>query len=224
MKAVPLLRLINLIAPHECLKCGNEGKLICDNCLTSAVIAKAATCYRCNRLSSYGRTCAVCRRTSSVSGVTVASYYDGVVKELIQKIKFGGAGDAAGLAARLLSPLLDAGQYDRVTAVPTTNRRYRQRGYNQAELIARAVATNLHLPYSNLLFRSGTVRQLGAVRQQRLRQLQGSFGVTSRSRIAGKRILLIDDVITTGATMTECAGALKAAGATRVWGAVLAKH
>jgi competence protein ComFC len=211
------------IAPYSCLVCGREGRLVCLDCQDRAIITKRPTCYSCNALSEGGRTCDRCRRRSPLAGVTVASHYDGQVKELILKLKFEGAREAAGITAQWLAPLLDRVQFDLVVAVPPAAGRYRRRGYNQAELIATELAARLALPYSNPLIRLGNSRQLGQARRQRLEQARRAFGAASRSPLP-RRVLLVDDVITTGATMAACAEALKQAGAKSVWGAAVAKH
>ncbi len=220
---MPVLEsIIEFVAPAECLRCGQEGGVLCAECLPLSVITKRPTCYRCNKLTDRGQVCASCRPSSRLSGVTVASHYDGAVKELITALKYQHQRSAARLAARLIAPLLDPGDYDLVTAVPTSASRHRQRGYNQAALIGRALAKQLRLPYSETLGRVSNAHQVGTDRRRRLEQVKGIFRV--KHDIAGLHILIIDDVLTTGATMAECAKELKTAGAKRVWGAVVAKH
>ncbi len=217
-------RLAGLIAPHSCLVCNREGSLLCGDCRVTAVITKRATCYRCNAISESGKTCNSCRSSSVLSGVIVASHYDGQVKELIGRLKFQQTVAAAEVLAELLTPLLDSAQFDLVAAVPAAPSRYRARGYNQAELIAKAVARRLGLPYSRPLVRLGNARQLGQSRQSRLEQMSQAFEAKSTPLIQDARILLVDDVLTTGATLNACASELKKMRAKGVWGAVAAKH
>jgi ComF family protein len=155
--------------------------------------------------------------------VSVAAYYEGPVKELILALKFRrqrAAAEAAG--ALVLRRAEDWPALDMVTSVPVSPARHRERGYNQSELVAQVVACRLGLPYSALLGRLGSDHQLGAGRQERLRQVTGAF--FAKRRLAGSRVLLIDDVVTTGATLAECARALEVAGAGALWGAVVARH
>ncbi|MBW3538163.1 hypothetical protein KY386_01560 [Candidatus Parcubacteria bacterium] len=217
-------QLIEFVAPLECLGCGREGGLVCRACLPGIIITKRPTCYRCNRLSPGGRTCLSCRPSTKLSGVTVASHYEGAVKALIGALKYQRAASAAGLAAALITPLLKDLAIDVVTSTPASAGRYRQRGYNQAQLVAKAVAKSLNLPYADLLIRTGNAHQVGTSRQQRLKQVQGAFEPRRPYLIQDTRILLVDDVVTTGATMAECAKALKGAGAKHVWGTAIAKH
>lgn len=217
-------RLAGLIAPHNCLVCNREGDLLCADCRANAVITKRPTCYRCNALSDGGKTCKSCRSSSALSGVVVASHYDGQVKELIGRLKFQQTVAAAETLAGLLYPLLDPAQFDLVVAVPAASSRYRARGYNQAELIAKALASKLALPYLRPLVRLGYARQLGQSRQKRIEQMNQAFAAKPTPLVQNACILLVDDVLTTGATLNACATELKKAGAKSVWGAVAAKH
>ncbi len=221
---ITLKSLVELIAPHECMLCSREGTLLCEPCASRAVVAKRPTCFRCNRLSEGGRTCKRCRSYTKLTGVTVASHYDGAIKELIRRMKYGRVEAAAEPLAKLLTPLLMDGKFEVVTAVPTAPSRRRERGYNQAELIARAVARELSLPYLPLLGRFGKSSQVGLNRAERLDHIRGTIYALPGRQMTRRRVLIVDDVLTTGATMSECAVVLKQAGAARVWGGVIAKH
>jgi ComF family protein len=145
------------------------------------------------------------------------------VKALIKKLKFERSRSAADVAARLLlSRAVLPSDVSIVTAVPIAPSRYRERGYNQAELIAKRVAVQLGLPYRPLLGRENADHQIGRDRQERLEHIQGVFFATSR--LAGQRILIVDDVMTTGATLAECATVLSQAGAEAVWVSALARR
>lgn len=114
---------------------------------------------------------------------------------------------------------------DLIVPVPAAPQRFRQRGYNPAQLLARELARELHLPLVDALAHLGNQRQVGAGRTQRLAQAEQAFAVAKSNPIVGARVLLVDDVVTTGATLSACAGALKAVGAKTVWAAVaVAKH
>ncbi len=216
--------LVSLIAPHSCLLCGLEGLLICDSCSKRAVVVKHPTCYRCNRLSDRGQTCPGCRPSTNLSGVVVAAYYDGAVKDLIHELKYERARAAATVLARLIAPRLEGARLDLVTAVPADPGRRRERGYNQAELVAKAVSKETGVPYVDVLLRVKPVHQIGAERSRRLEQIKGAFMPHRELFIRDARVLVVDDVITTGATLAECATVLKQAGAKQVWGAAAAKH
>ena len=219
-----LQNIVELITPHACLACSASGAVICDSCLPKLATASAGTCVRCNRLSSLGKTCTRCQHHLVIRGVSVSAYYDGAVKELILRLKFHRDRSAAWASAALILSRIDPKKmpFDVVTSVPVSPQRYRERGYNQSELIARAVAKELTLPYQTLLGRNNGDHQMGKDRNTRIQQVQAAF--YSQRGLKGERILIIDDVVTTGATLDACARALKIAGAKNVWGAVIAKH
>ncbi len=125
--------------------------------------------------------------------------------------------------AETVIPFIDA-KYDLIVPIPSSARRFRQRGYNQAALLGKVIGRQLDTPCSEVLGRFGHSRQVGADRRERLTQLKGMFYVRKSSLIYGQRVLLIDDVVTTGTTINECATALKTAGARSVSAAVIAKH
>ena len=111
-----------------------------------------------------------------------------------------------------------------IISVPTATGRVRQRGFGHSELLARNISRQLRMEQSNALRRLGQSRQLGSGRQVRMTQLADSFAVKNPSRIAGRDILLIDDVLTTGGTLISAAKALKVAGAKQVNALVFAKR
>jgi ComF family protein len=110
-----------------------------------------------------------------------------------------------------------------IVPAPTATSRARHRGYDQAALIARSLATKTEVQYLPVLRRSGQHHQVGSNRAERLRQLQNAYRVIRPANIVGKHVLLIDDVLTTGATLEAAAKVLKAAGAKRVSGVVFAR-
>ena len=216
-----LSSLVDWLAPTECAGCGRAGERLCSDCQVRAVTPHPPTCWNCNRLSAGWQTCARCRRSSALTGAFVGGRYDGVLKELIVSLKFNRDQSAARSAANLLTPLLSPADFDEVTSVPSAPGRRRQRGFNQSALIAKEVARQLALPYRPALGRWRAAEQIGARRNERFIQVDGAFYAI---RQVSGRILIVDDVLTTGATLNACAKALKAAGAIQVWAAAVAKH
>lgn len=220
----PVELLISLIAPHTCMVCGRDGALLCEWCLLDACSPLPERCFRCKALSKDSRVCNSCRRASGLSYVWVKTDYEGAAKELVHVLKFERAKAAAGIIAELMEqqlPYLDDSYV--ITYVPTASTRYRQRGYDQSRLIAKSIAKKRHLPCADALLRHGHGRQVGARRSERLTQLKGAFTVIRPDLIAGKRVLVVDDVVTTGASLSEVSKVLKQAGVRSVSAAVFAQ-
>lgn len=212
--------LISLYAPRQCLGCQAEGSLLCRPCSDS--LTAAARCYHCRALSSAGRTCSSCRRRSGLYAVQVVAKYQDLGKELVGRLKFAGAKDAASVMATTMS-LLSLPKNAVIIPVPTATGRIRLRGYDQAALLAKQVARLTKSDYHPCLLRIGQHRQVGATRAERLAQMQQSFLVKNSKFVQGRRIVLIDDVMTTGATLESAAQILKLAGAKRVEAVVFAR-
>jgi predicted amidophosphoribosyltransferase len=153
-----------------------------------------------------------------VDGCGALLEYDGAGRELVARLKYRnarasipflarGMAAIAGIATPAGGPAIDL-----VTWAPTTRARLRSRGFDQAELLARAVAAVLHVPCRRLLRRHPGAAQTG---RDALARHEGP-GFEPRRRLAGSRVLLVDDVVTTGATVAAAARALREAGATTV--------
>jgi ComF family protein len=185
----------------------------------------AARCYRCYRLSPGFKTCSVCRHTSKLTSVKSVTYHEKLARQLVWKLKFNNTQGAAVEMAKLMTPAVDkAGNLPSlITHVPTATTRIRRRGYDQAQLLARAVAGQTGLPYQASLRRMGQHRQVGASRSRRVAQLKEAFRPVNTSGIYNARVILVDDVLTTGATLEAAAVVLRAAGAKRVDGLVFSR-
>jgi len=110
-----------------------------------------------------------------------------------------------------------------VVPVPTATSRVRQRGFAHGELLAKMIAAELRMEYSLALRRLGQIRQLGSKRENRLVQLSDSFAAKNQRRVIDRKILLVDDVLTTGGTLIAASKVLKSAGAKEVNALVFAK-
>jgi ComF family protein len=198
--------------------------------LTLASLLAPPLCWGCR--GPAGRPGPLCRGCSgeltrlapeltAASGVAAfaAVSYEGPARELVRALKFRAAlGVAPAMAAAMVAGapggLLAAGAA--LVPVPLHSRRARWRGFNQAEVLARAVAHRTGLPVEPVLHRGGgSESQVGRDRGERARALQGSVGVRHGVR-PPPRAVLVDDVITTGATLAGCAAALRAAGCRQV--------
>lgn len=214
--------LLAKIAPYECLGCNIEGRLLCHDC-SQSLQQLPARCYRCQRLSKNYRVCTTCQKHSSLYSVIPCTIYAGIAKELVWRLKFSGAQSAAREIAQLMSGALSDLRGVTIVPVPTASSRARRRAYDQAVLLARAIAHLSRSTYAPCLRRLGQAAQVGANREQRNKQLREAFRVTNANSIQGTHILLIDDVLTTGATLEAAAKILKAAGASRVSALVFAQ-
>jgi len=153
--------------------------------------------------------------------VWVATEYENVAKQLIYKLKFDRAGAGSKTIAKALSECLpDLPKDTLVTYVPTANKRVRIRGYDQSKLISKELAKIRGWKHTDALRRLGSSRQVGSSRKQRLQQLEGAFLVINEARIENGRILLIDDVLTTGSSIETASKVIKKAGAKSIDAAV----
>jgi|SRR5688572_15057523 len=213
--------ILSTIAPHTCVGCDEEGPLICQGCL--ALCRRVPSrCYRCQQVSTDFRTCQTCRGSSPLYSVKPFAAYEDIPKALLHKVKYERLRSGAKTIAAHMAPgLAGLAQDTLITHVPTATSRVRQRGYDQAALIARELAILLDLDHVPLLTRYGQQRQVGKDRKERREQMKKLFAST-KSLQQNKNILLIDDVLTTGATLEACARVLKDAGAQRVSAAVFA--
>jgi ComF family protein len=225
--------LFSLLFPEDCRICGRALREVsripvCPACLAEPRALDAEYfCVSCRTpfrnafpLDADGR-CALCR--SGARGFDAAycfGAYEGALRELIHLLKYGGVRTLAKPLGKMMGAALPLDErFDLIAPVPLHWRRRRQRGFNQSELLARQLARRTGIPVRRVLVRTrATAAQAGLSNSGRRRNVARAFRCPPRkARLAAdKRILLIDDVMTTGSTATECAQALKRAGARRV--------
>lgn len=152
--------------------------------------------------------------------------YEGVLRKLIHVFKFEGVRTLQRPLGALLARALPRElSFDAVVPMPLHWRRRWQRGFNQSELLAREIARKWNVPVCGLARRKkATAPQAGLTSAERRKNVQGAFAVKKAARLNGMRLLLIDDVLTTGATASACARALKRAGAAHVTFLALARR
>jgi len=215
---------------------------VCPECLASIEPIRGKVCSICGErvLSSYAvcdddgfRRCPICRRIDRPFERAAAyGSYDGGLRELIHLLKFHGVKPAADVLGRMLGEAigkLDLVDKALVIPVPLYRAKRRQRGFNQAELIARAAIKSsaaherLQLAPDALLRTRDTHSQIGLTSHQRRENLRGAFAVVRAAKVTGREVLLVDDVYTTGTTASECARVLRRAGASKVWVATVAR-
>ncbi len=197
-------------------------------------------CPLCKRVLSQQETdlCRNCRRDteefkksnyniSFVAGWTAMWYYSGEVRDSILRFKFHNRRSYGKTYGRLLAMKLlrePLGEYDILTWVPISRRRRLQRGFDQVALIGQALASELGIPLTPVLKKTRHTKAQSLVSgyARRKANVMGAFAVMDPAVIRGKRILLLDDIITTGATASECARTLLTAGAEKVYCAAVA--
>jgi ComF family protein len=230
--------LFNLVFPEDCGVCEqpltNASRIpVCPSCLALPKLLRAEFfCRACRTpfVDSYpldeAGLCTFCRGNlvNFDSAYSFGSYED-VLRKLIHQLKYGKVETLAQPLAKLLCRALPVDEnFDVVIAMPMHWRKRLERGFNQAELLARPVAKRYGLKLSSNLRRIRYTRaQAGLSEAERRTNLKGSFLVVRPEQLAEKRILLIDDVFTTGATLRTAAEVLKAAGAGRVSALTLAR-
>lgn len=212
--------------PPECVGCGKLGDRICESCRQQVEALLPPVCSTCGLPIEGGDVCPECRVGKPYEALRSAAWYGGVLRQSVIRLKYK---RDLGLGDTLAEWLLDVVQrenwpVDGVVAVPLGRRRQQERGYNQAAMLAYPLALALGVPYGRGVLRrkKETESQVRLSAEERRQNVQGAFQADAR-RTAGKNWLVVDDVTTTGATMENCALALKAAGAQKVMGLTVAR-
>lgn len=220
---------LDLFFPRWCLGCGWEGDFICPSCLRSLPRIKPPLCPRCGRQQARAILCRSCRGwPAAIDGIRSPFRFEGVIRQAIHELKYNNLRAITGLFARLLYDYLLANPLpgEVLVAVPLHPKRLRERGYNQSQLLAKELAKLSGLPLLEdclIRVRHSTPQARTTTVSERRKNVAGVFSCPNQ-RLEGKKVLLIDDVSTSGATLDDCARALKEAGASLVWGLVLAKE
>ncbi len=225
--------LLDLLLPPSCSLCGelldHPGRAICPSCAFGFDELSEPLCARCGAPLTAGGCPDCLRFAPRAQPIRSGFALGGTCLEAVLALKAGRSELAADLAERLagcrtLGPAV-AGA-DRLLPVPLHPRRQHRRGFNQASLLAHRLADRLglRLEFEALVRRRDTpAQQRRASRAERRRNVHGAFAVRRPVRVAGLALCLVDDVVTTGATLTACAEALLAAGARSVRAVTLAR-
>lgn len=234
MNAKSISELVkSILFPISCASCGEEGQWWCRRCRKICAGEAKSQCPVCARPTAAGAPCQSCRAASSLDGVAVFFNYapGSPPAELIRQFKYSYATDMMPLWREIISDRLAADSVLKnclapgtaLIPVPLHRRRERERGFNQARLIARALgeASGL-LVEENLRRGRYTSQQAKLTRPERLENVADAF-LWPGSLAAPEQVALVDDVFTTGATMQECARVLKLRGAKRIVGIALAR-
>lgn len=208
--------LLGVVLPSRCAGCGVPGAALCEKCLTGLVRIAPPVCERCGCPGAWPvRRCVECAgRKLAFARARGAVVYDAHARPLVSAWKERGRRDLAGVFASVVDEVVMRPDADVVTFVPGDRERGRERGHLPARQLGRALGALWGLPATPLLVRAaGSRRQAGLPRAERRKNVRGAFAARSE---APPRVVLVDDVYTTGATASACATALRRAGARRV--------
>jgi ComF family protein len=229
--------VVDLLFPPHCAACNRFGGWLCASCLQQIDVIQAPTCRRCGlplggTIPANG-TIPVCPQccslTSKLDGVCAFAFHGGPLRKAIHQFKYNDLRVLAAPLGRLLSegwvtlPPNDL-DVDAIVPVPLHASRFSERGYNQAALLARELGHHLERPVvEGVLVRvKDTIPQVGLDAQARRDNVHNAFQCVDSS-LAGQRVLLLDDVYTTGSTLEAAADALRMEGVSSIWAYTLAR-
>lgn len=221
--------LADLLFPAHCLGCGRGGDYLCPACQDALPWIGPPFCRRCGLPLRRGELCPDCQASPrDIDGIRSLFLMQGLAREAIHKFKYENLRALAWPLGGLLWRYLEANPLpaDALVPVPLHPRRLRQRGHNQAALLARELGQRSGLPVVEGMLtkiRHSPAQARASSAAQRRANVEGAFACRDR-RLEGRRALLIDDVCTTGATLEACAATLKKAGAASAWGLTLARE
>ncbi len=221
-----LQRWQQYLMPGTCLLCADDSgsALLCPACSADLPTLPEIRCPQCGEQTTHGERCGACLKDPPAFTRTHALFrYEFPLDRLIQALKYGHQLALAAWAGDQLAPIIEAADYDSLIPLPLHPLRLRERGFNQSIEIARRLArhTGLPLDHQSLIRRRATAPQAELAIKERARNVRGAF--ECQRDLSGRRLLLIDDVMTTGATLREAARVLALHGATRIDLAVIAR-
>ncbi len=238
-----LNKIIDIIYPQECLFCGKDGKVLCDDCLELIDFQPKNTCPFCKKYSFLGFTCRQCLSIKNLDGVFNFSFYKNIfLKTLIHGFKYQNVFILKDVLSFQLAIVLEnikkAQKMKKIPRVlnsktyffyvPLHKLKERFRGFNQSKLLLNTLLKNKivsekQIKYSSKLIRSRfTFSQTKLSQKEKEKNIKKAFSYKGKN-LKNKTIILIDDVSTSGSTLEECAKILKENGAKKVYGLVLAR-
>jgi len=217
-------KLLDLIFPRICVGCKKYGTWLCDECLNQITPIVQGVCLFCNRQTKGSRFCKKCRKKGYLSGVFCGYYYEPPLSELIKGYKYDSLSVGPLLSAFFIYSLkkVKMPQEFILCPIPLHYKKERSRGFNQALYFSNILADYFNWSMVQLLKRTKETKpQVSLDPRQRIKNVSDAFKVIGD--VSSKTIVLVDDVVTTGATINEAARVLKNAGARKVMALTLAK-
>lgn len=215
------MKILDLIAhllyPWKCVFC-------------ESVLKDTDICRECEEKLPYTVGDSAMQKFPFIDKCVSPLYYKDKVRASVHRYKFGGCSAYSRRYAALMSDCvennLDCRSIDVISWIPLSKKRLRQRGYDQARLLAEEIAAKTGLPCRQLLqkVKNNSAQSLTRDAKQRRENVAGVYALDDGADVSGLRILLVDDVVTTGATISEAARILRKAGAKSVFGVTLARH
>ncbi len=210
---------IGLLFPARCALCSAAGTMLCESCVAVLPVTKGRRCERCWTPSADRQLCVHCASTLELAFTSIRAPFvmEEAARALVHKLKYAGVSSLGEPMGALIAEKLEISG-DLVVPIPLHRGRRRSRGYNQAELLARQIALASGLPFDAAAARrTRATKPLARSmnRDERRAIVAGAFSAV-RERVEGRHIVLVDDVVTTGATLDACARALLDAGAASV--------
>jgi ComF family protein len=221
-----LTACLDLLFPPRCVGCNQPGTIWCQKCIQSVATISGRLCISCGLPLKEGDLCISCQSETSPFQVRSYAWYRGPLRRALLHLKYRPDRRLSDWFADRLAEIVKQESWPRMTvlSVPLSKNKYHRRGYNQVDLIASSLARKLDLPYqSNTLRRVRDTRsQVGLSQEARKYNVQGAF-VAEYRKVQGASILLVDDLFTTGATISACAQALMLADVEKIFALTIAR-
>lgn len=228
--------IAELLYPKRCIRCRRSGDYVCDRCFAGITFLEYQLCGVCQKGSIDGLTHPKCRTANGIDGIFSSIAYRGIVKKLLYQFKYPPyLSDLRGILGKLLyEGLIQQEAFEKfiedkgvlIISVPLHKSRERRRGYNQSALLAKELAEKLKILFvSDVLIRQKQTKpQFELKKEERKQNILGAFTINQKFKnlIKSKKIIVVDDITTTGSTIRECAKMLKHNGAKSVIGVTLA--
>jgi ComF family protein len=218
---------LDLLFPQWCIGCGREGDYICNSCRRSLTHILPPVCPRCGKPQSDGMLCPACDdENPGIDGIRSPFLFNGVIRQAVHELKYRNLRALAiPMAGLLYDYILDNPVPGEVLVpVPLHRKRLRERGYNQSALLAKQLGKLTGMPVVDdcLIRKLHTSPQARTANIDERRQNVIDAFSCANGKLQGKKVILIDDVTTSGTTLNACAETLKKSGAVAVWGLVMA--
>ncbi len=215
-------RLLDTIAPHICCSCGVENGLLCQYCQYDIVSERFECCVVCLKPTANSSLCSSCHKTVRYDDGWVVGWRRDSLRQLIDLYKFERAVAASDILAVLLHHTLPQFPTETiVTYIPTISSHRRQRGYDHMKCVAEKFAQRRRLQSSDLLDRRTSLPQRGSTKKDRLTRQSGAFEVRSE---VGSPVLILDDIYTTGGTITAGVQALRSVSSQPIFVGIIARQ